>query len=139
MVVWPLLAFHRTHHRQILLSIPNAAESADSPNADPWEAAYLAFETPEEEVAKFVRRLRKLGADDWPKDSQIIELFCGRGRGLMALHRLGFTQIEGVDLSPRLLAEYRGARSIECCDCRHLTFPDASLGDGRRVSATHGD
>ena len=108
------------------MSIPSAAESADSPNPDPWEAAYLAFETPAEEVAKFVRRLRKLGADDWPKDSQIIELFCGRGSGLMALHHFGFTQIEGVDLSPKLLAEYRGAGRIECCDCRHLTFPDAS-------------
>jgi ubiquinone/menaquinone biosynthesis C-methylase UbiE len=104
----------------------STAPSPGSPNSDPWEAAYLAFETPEQEVEKFVSRLRKLGANDWPKDSQIVELFCGRGSGLMALHRLGFTQIEGVDLSPTLLAEYRGPGRIECCDCRRLAFPDAS-------------
>jgi hypothetical protein len=73
----------------------SVAPTPGSPNSDPWEAAYLAFETPEQEVAKFVSRLRKLGAHDWPKDSQIVELFCGRGSGLVALHRLGFTRIEG--------------------------------------------
>jgi ubiquinone/menaquinone biosynthesis C-methylase UbiE len=99
---------------------------SSSPNPDPWEAAYLAFETPEEEVEKFIRRLRKLGAHEWPRDAQIIELFCGRGSGLAALARLGFSRIEGVDLSPRLLAEHRGPGRIECCDCRALTFPDAS-------------
>ena len=97
-----------------------------SPNPDPWEAAYLAFETPEQEVAKFVGRLRKLGADGWQKDAQTLELFCGRGSGLMALHQLGFTQLEGVDLSPSLLAKYSGPGRIECCDCRNLSFPDAS-------------
>jgi ubiquinone/menaquinone biosynthesis C-methylase UbiE len=108
------------------MSMHSGAKSAESPNPDPWESAYLAFETPEQEVAKFLKRLQKLGATDWPKDAQIIELFCGRGSGLMALHELGFTRIEGVDLSPRLLAEYRGAGRIECCDCRNLSFPDAS-------------
>src|SRR5580700_4855758 len=75
---------------------------------DPWEAAYLRFETPEQEIQKFVSRLRKLGADQWPRDAEIVELFCGRGNGLNALERLGFTRLEGVDLSPRLIAEYRG-------------------------------
>lgn len=86
----------------------------------------MSFETPEQEVEKFMTRLRKLGAHQWSKDAQIVELFCGRGSGLHALHRLGFTRIEGVDLSPKLLAEYRGPGNIECCDCRQLPFPDAS-------------
>ena len=47
--------------------------SAPAPNA--WEAAYLRFETPEEERRKFLRRLRKLGAESWPKDAQVVELF----------------------------------------------------------------
>jgi SAM-dependent methyltransferase len=93
---------------------------------DPWEAAYLRFETPEQEIAKFVSRLKKLGADTWARDAQIVELFCGRGNGLRALNRLGFTNLEGVDLSPRLIAQYTGAAKCTVADCRHLPFADGS-------------
>jgi hypothetical protein len=37
-----------------------------------------------------------------------VELLCGRGNGLEALAQLGFLRIEGVDLSPRLLRQYKG-------------------------------
>ena len=59
-----------------------------APTDNPWEAAYLAFETPEQEINKFVGRLMKLGAQHWPRDAQIVELFCGRGNGLQALQRM---------------------------------------------------
>ena len=93
---------------------------------DPWEAAYLRFETPQEEIQKFVARLRRLGAAQWPRDAEIVELFCGRGNGLAALERLGFTHIEGVDLSPRLIAQYRGPAKCFVGDCRQLPFADRS-------------
>jgi ubiquinone/menaquinone biosynthesis C-methylase UbiE len=96
------------------------------PQHDAWEAAYLAFETPEQEIHKFVRRLIKLGAPHWPRDAQIVELFCGRGNGLHALRRLGFTNIEGVDLSPSLLAQYRGDAKCHVSDCRQLPFQTGS-------------
>lgn len=101
------------------MSTPDSTVSA-------WEAAYLRFETPEEEVEKFLRRLRKLGASEWPKDAQVVELFCGRGNGLIALHQLGFTNLEGVDLSPALLAAYTGAAQCVVADCRHLPFENSS-------------
>lgn len=91
-----------------------------------WEAAYLRFETPEQEIRKFVRRLRRMGADKWPRDSEIVELFCGRGNGLHALEQLGFTRLEGVDLSGRLLAQYRGKAKCYEGDCRELPFADRS-------------
>ncbi len=91
-----------------------------------WEEAYLRFETPEEEVQKFLRRLHKLGADAWPKDAQVVELFCGRGNGLNALQRLGFANLEGVDLSPALLAAYTGTAKRMVADCRHLPFENSS-------------
>jgi ubiquinone/menaquinone biosynthesis C-methylase UbiE len=56
----------------------------------------------------------------------VVELFCGRGNGLAALARLGFTRLEGVDLSPSLLAQYRGQARCYVADCRALPFPDAS-------------
>jgi ubiquinone/menaquinone biosynthesis C-methylase UbiE len=95
-------------------------------STDPWEAAYLRFETPEEEIQKFIVRLNRLGASQWPRDAEIVELFCGRGNGLVALERLGFTRIEGVDLSPRLVAQYRGPAKCLVGDCRQLPFADRS-------------
>jgi SAM-dependent methyltransferase len=93
---------------------------------DPWEAAYLRFETPEEEIRKFTERLRKLGVSEWPRETNVVELFCGRGNGLHALTRLGFHSIEGVDLSPRLLKEYTGQARCYAGDCRELPFADKS-------------
>lgn len=93
---------------------------------DPWEAAYLRFETPEEEIQKFIVRLNRLGAGDWSQDAEIVELFCGRGNGLIALQRLGFARVEGVDLSPRLLAQFKGTAKCTVADCRQLPFADRS-------------
>ena len=102
------------------------ARSTSSPNTDIWESAYLRFETPEQEIRKFVSRFRKLKVDSWPRDARIIDLFCGRGSGLYALDRLGFKNLEGVDLSPTLLARYKGPGQLRLCDCRKLSFEDAS-------------
>jgi ubiquinone/menaquinone biosynthesis C-methylase UbiE len=93
---------------------------------DPWEAAYLRFESPEEEIRKFIKRLTRLGAPQWPRDAEIVELFCGRGNGLLALQCLGFTRIEGVDLSPRLLAQFKGSAKCTVADCRKLPYADRS-------------
>jgi ubiquinone/menaquinone biosynthesis C-methylase UbiE len=101
-------------------------DALTAPSPDPWEAAYLRFETPEQEIHKFIARLRKLGAAQWPRDAEIVELFCGRGNGLNALERLGFTRLEGVDLSPRLIAQYRGPAKCIVGDCRQLLFADRS-------------
>src|SRR5438045_4762428 len=104
--------------KQIKSELPKAL------TPDPWEAAYLRFETPEQEIRKFIRRLNRRGAAQWPRDAEIVELFCGRGNGLVALERLGFTRLEGVDLSPRLLAQYKGPAKCMVADCRKLPFLD---------------
>ena len=101
-------------------------ETQEAPAPDPWEAAYLRFETPEQEIRKFIRRLNRRGAAQWPRDAEIVELFCGRGSGLVALQRLGFTHLEGVDLSPRLIAQYKGSAHCLVADCRKLPFGDRS-------------
>jgi SAM-dependent methyltransferase len=102
------------------------AQDSAKQGIDPWEAAYLRFETPEEEIRKFTERLRRLGVSQWPREMNVVELFCGRGNGLHALAGLGFRNIEGVDLSPRLLAEYSGAARCYAGDCRELPFADQS-------------
>lgn len=107
-------------------SIRPMAVATASPNSTNWEAAYLRFETPEQEIRKFVKRLKRLGAYGWPRDSHIVELFCGRGGGLHALGRLGFTNIQGIDLSPTLIAEYSGPGEVFEGDCRNLRLADAS-------------
>jgi SAM-dependent methyltransferase len=92
-----------------------------------WEAAYQRFESSAEEIQKFERRLQSLGASRWPRESEIAELFCGRGNGLMALAALGFDRIRGVDLSESLLRAYRGPARLYVGDCRDLGFVDRSL------------
>lgn len=115
----------RNTERDELTTTSEYATNSTAP-VDPWEAAYLRFETPEQEIHKFVKRLRALGVDKWPRDAEIVELFCGRGNGLHALESLGFTRIEGVDLSPRLVAQYQGSARCYVGDCRQLPFADQS-------------
>jgi SAM-dependent methyltransferase len=91
-----------------------------------WEAAHQRFETPDQEVAKFKRRLKWLGCRDWQPDWQIVELFCGRGNGLLALSQLGFDRLEGVDLSEELLSNYQGSARLYAGDCRQLKFETGS-------------
>ena len=85
-----------------------------------WEQAYLRFETPDEEIRKFTRRLEALGAAGWPRDARVLDLFCGRGNGMVALERLGFTSLSGVDLSPRLVRLYQGRGRGMAGDCLAL-------------------
>jgi ubiquinone/menaquinone biosynthesis C-methylase UbiE len=91
-----------------------------------WEEAYLRFETPQQEITKFRRRLQRLGASQWPREATIVELFCGRGNALHAWQQLGFCRLEGVDLSDRLLRQYRGNAQLYVCDARELVFDSAS-------------
>jgi ubiquinone/menaquinone biosynthesis C-methylase UbiE len=92
----------------------------------PWEAAYLRFETPEQEIRKFIQRLAEVGAGRWPSDAHVVELFCGRGNGLRALAHLDFTNIEGIDLSPALAAQYAGPGKVVVGDCRKLPYAGES-------------
>jgi len=73
---------------------------------DPWEDAYLRFETPEQEVRKFIGRLKFMDAMKWRRNAKIVELFCGRGSGLRALHQLGRHHLPVLpDDLDRVLAE----------------------------------
>jgi ubiquinone/menaquinone biosynthesis C-methylase UbiE len=102
--------------------MPTAPAPAGAP--DPWEAAYLRFETPEQETSKFLARLKTLGADQWPRDAAVVELFCGRGNGMRALERLGFSDVDGVDRSPSLIGRYQGPARRYVGDCRQLPLRD---------------
>jgi ubiquinone/menaquinone biosynthesis C-methylase UbiE len=91
-----------------------------------WEAAYSRFETPGQETAKFLARLRRMGAAAWPRDAKVVEIFCGRGGGLKAWEALGFGRLEGVDLSEGLLAQYSGSARLYVGDCRRMALADSS-------------
>ncbi len=91
-----------------------------------WEAAYCRFETPRQERAKFVKRLRQLGVAGWDRRLTVTELFCGRGNALHAWHALGFWSLEGLDLSAELVAQYRGPARVHVGDARRLPYADGS-------------
>jgi len=96
------------------------------PNHNPWEAAYARFETSPQEIRKFTKRLTKMGVAKWSREAEIVELCCGRGSGLHALSKLGFTKLAGVDLSASLASRYDGPAALYICDCRRLPFDDQS-------------
>ncbi len=91
-----------------------------------WEEAYTRFETPEEEIKKFIGRLKKIGQHEWKRDARIVDIFCGRGNGLKALEHFGFTNLEGVDISGELLAKYEGRAKLYEADCRKMPLEDNS-------------
>lgn len=93
---------------------------------DFWEEAYTRFETPEQEIRKFIGRLNTLGQAEWRRDAQIVDIFSGRCNGIRALEQLGFTNLEGVDISPNLLSQYDGTARLYTADCRDLPFSDES-------------
>ena len=91
-----------------------------------WEEAYARFETPAQERRKFHQRFAQLGVLQWPRDTRVLELLCGRGNGLVALQEAGFTNLEGADLSASLLERYQGPARLYLCDCRQLPFENQS-------------
>ena len=91
-----------------------------------WERAYERFETPGEEVRKFGKRLRRLGADRWDRNLRVCELFCGRGSALHAWEGLGFSRLCGLDRSPRLLERYEGRARLVVGDARRLPFAEST-------------
>lgn len=91
-----------------------------------WEAAYKRFETPEQEIAKFVGRLERFGFPSFDRDVRIVEIFCGRGNGLVALERMGFRHLEGVDLSDSLLEEYQGPAQLHLADCLDIPLDESA-------------
>jgi SAM-dependent methyltransferase len=95
-------------------------------SSEAWEDAYRRFETPDQELTKFLRRLRGVEAERWSRRARIAELFCGRGSGLLALARLGFVDLEGIDLSPSLVQLYTGPGRAIVGDCRDLPWPNAA-------------
>lgn len=59
-----------------------------------------------------------------PRDEPLLDLCCGAGRHLVALYRVGFTRLAGLDLSADLLAEARLRLSAESMDGVQLMQAD---------------
>jgi ubiquinone/menaquinone biosynthesis C-methylase UbiE len=92
-----------------------------------WEEAYLAFETPEEEVKKFRSRLRRMGVERWDRTAQVLELCSGRGSGLRAWHSFGFNRVFGIDYSYAQIVAHDGPGVSLLGDVRSLPFANKSF------------
>ena len=92
-----------------------------------WEAAYRRFESSEQQVRKFIRRYLHFGFSGLDREISIAEIFCGNGAGLIALDQLGFSNLQGVDLSEDLLSQYEGSAEMHLADCRKLPQLDNTL------------
>lgn len=125
---WPAsILFDRSLHFITYLKPDNRIRKNTLDGQTEWEQAYLKFETPKQEQRKFRNRLLGVGCDEWPRESKIVELFCGRGSSIKALTNLGFNNVEGVDLSIKLLNQYQGPAKTHQADCRELPFDDGAV------------
>jgi ubiquinone/menaquinone biosynthesis C-methylase UbiE len=106
-------------------------QNAGPPASTRWERAYQVFETPEQELHKFAKRLRSIGAHRWDRRARILEVCSGRGTGLRAWQDLGFTSVVGVDYSAALVfGNAHSANRVVVGDARHLPLATASVDVG---------
>lgn len=101
-------------------------QNSSEPGTTRWERAYLTFESPEQELRKFRRRLLCIGADRWDRRLRIVEICSGRGSGLRAWHALGYGDIIGVDCSAALVRSYAGPGRSVLGDARCLPLESGS-------------
>jgi ubiquinone/menaquinone biosynthesis C-methylase UbiE len=64
-----------------------------------WHEAYDSREQMERRRAAIPGKLRKLGVDSADRNARILDLCCGNGETLDALHAKGFHDLHGVDIS----------------------------------------
>jgi ubiquinone/menaquinone biosynthesis C-methylase UbiE len=95
-------------------------------SANAWEEAYQRFETPGQEQRKFIRRLRSVGVHHWSRETSVLEVCSGRGNGLIAWRRLGFSHVFGVDLSRALVERSECRQWCVVGDARSLPIRTAS-------------
>jgi len=77
-----------------------------------------------------LNRLRRDRLPRWinevPVGARILDLGCGQGHLLAALHKIGYTNLYGVDLSEQMLASARrllpDSVSLVCADVRDFVF-----------------
>lgn len=74
-----------------------------------WHETYANAAEAARRRREMPAKLARLGLDQAPRDARILDLCCGHGEALDAMHSLGFRQLEGLDLTvpPALLADSR--------------------------------
>lgn len=91
-----------------------------------WSEAYLTFQSEAQAEAKAEKRIRRAGLHRLPPETKVLEIFCGRGAALSSWKKLGFAQVQGLEILPELAAE--SCFEIIVGDARALPLPDASVG-----------
>ncbi|MBI3273331.1 MAG: class I SAM-dependent methyltransferase [Planctomycetes bacterium] len=92
-----------------------------------WQETYFDEAEVRKRRARMPGKLRALGLGEADRGGRVLDLCCGGGEALEALHDLGFRDLHGVDvtLSERLRADPRF--QVKAGDVRKLELPDASV------------
>jgi SAM-dependent methyltransferase len=63
-----------------------------------------------------------------PKDGSILDVGCGNGRALLAMRRLGFTRLAGLEIDPAAAKHAReSGLDVRCCELLDADFPNANF------------
>jgi len=102
-----------------------------------WHGAYDSPAQVERRRAEIPEKLRKLGLAEIARNAQILDLCCGNGETLDALHAMGFRNLSGTDIvvNPGLSADPRFITHVG--DAAALPFPDDSFDWILIVHALH--
>jgi ubiquinone/menaquinone biosynthesis C-methylase UbiE len=102
-----------------------------------WHEAYKDKQLVGRRASSHQRKLRRLGALGLPRDARVLDVACGTGEALEILHREGFIDLTGSDVTadPELLA--KPWAKIDEADACALPYPNGTFDAVVLMHALH--
>jgi ubiquinone/menaquinone biosynthesis C-methylase UbiE len=102
-----------------------------------WQSAHYEEPYYSRRLAKFPRKLGRLGILGWQRDARVLDACCGRGEALTYLRGQGFRHTYGIDLTAPGGGDAESHREISHGDIRTMPFADASFDAVLNLHALH--
>jgi SAM-dependent methyltransferase len=75
------------------------ATSSQRLESDEWLETYASEDERLKRKAAMPGKLARIGLATAPRDIRVLDMCCGHGEALQVLHELGFSQLEGIDMT----------------------------------------
>jgi ubiquinone/menaquinone biosynthesis C-methylase UbiE len=95
--------------------------------SDDWQDNYRNPQLIGRRARTHRKKMAKLGVFDWPRTLKLLDLCCGSGEALHILHREGFTNLHGADITLDTQISQEPWVKLCACDGHSLPYPDAEF------------